>query len=352
MSSATQVTINGAHGEGGSATFRTALVMSCLTQQSVRIFNVRGATRKPGLTPEDLSLLNLLQLVTKAKVSGDELGANDVLFEPTQGPRPVHTAVDIHRIQAGKVPGNVNVIAQSALPVLARAGGLSTIELTGETHTPNSLSFDSFELSTLYSHQMQGLYAYPALQKSGFGYGGKGKILLEVEPSAFNPIVWDRRQELVNFGVRITHTEIPTPIVRELLAKSTTLLAGLGEDPEIEEAECSGSEPGLSVTFFAQYKTGSGSGSSNLIKGTNGSGTITNAWNSFQSWLKIDATVDSFLADQLLVTAALTEGRSVFTTPAVTRRLVSIGSVIKQFLPIHVTVKGREGSPGTVIVER
>ncbi len=352
MSSATHVTINGLHGEGGSATFRTSLVMSALTQQPVRIFNVRGATRKPGLTPEDLTLLNLLQASSRANVLGDELNSAEVIFEPKGAPKPVNQEVDIHQIQSGRVPGNIVVIAQSALPVLARTGRISSLDMYGETHLGNSLGFDAFEKSTIPAQQMQGLYAAPAIEQSGFGFGGRGKIVVEVEPSALNPIRWDRRGDLIRYGAVITHTDAPNPTVREIVAECTQVLQTLGPNSEIEENEIHGTESGISITFYAQFECGSGSGSTTWSKGTSGLATANKAWENFQAWFKTDATVDSYLADQLLTTAAITDGRTVFTTPNISRRLISVASVIKQFLPIHITIKGRENTPGTIIVER
>ncbi|MCH7945038.1 MAG: hypothetical protein IIC73_03365, partial [Armatimonadetes bacterium] len=46
------VVLNGAHGEGGGALLRTAVAMASLTQQPLRLHNVRGSLRKPGVTSE------------------------------------------------------------------------------------------------------------------------------------------------------------------------------------------------------------------------------------------------------------------------------------------------------------
>ena len=79
---------------------------------------------------------------------------------------------------------------------------------------------------------------------------------------------------------------------------------------------------------------------------------VDQAVRNFDEWFSTEATVDLFLADQLLPIAALAEGRTVYTTPKVTRRLVTMAWVIKQFMPVHITIKGGEGYPGTVTVER
>lgn len=79
---------------------------------------------------------------------------------------------------------------------------------------------------------------------------------------------------------------------------------------------------------------------------------VDQAVRNFDEWFSTEATVDSFLADQMLPIAALAEDRTVLTTPRITRRLVTMAWVIKQFVPVHITVKGDEGYSGTVTVER
>lgn len=346
------IVLNGAHGEGGSALFRTAIFGSVLTQQPVKIHHIRGATRKPGVTPEDLTFVEVLRTATNAEVIGDDIGSEEITFAPKRIARAVHLDADIQALMAGRVPGNVVVVAQAVLPILARTGAYSTLNLFGETHNNNALSFDAFERSTLAVHRRQGLYAYPGLVDSGFGYAGRGHISLEIEPSALQPLVWESRGALLNYGAVVTSTEAPNPTVREAIAGAGQLLQTLGNEPDIHTHEVQGKEAGISVTFFAEYETGNGTGSAVWHKGTSGTATVERAWTAFKSWLDSSATVDPYLADQILLTACLTEGRTVYTTPNVTRRLITMAYVIKQFLPIHVTVKGRESTPGTIIVER
>ncbi|MCE9559250.1 MAG: hypothetical protein K8R88_09885 [Armatimonadetes bacterium] len=79
---------------------------------------------------------------------------------------------------------------------------------------------------------------------------------------------------------------------------------------------------------------------------------MNSAFENLLPWLKSEATVDPFLADQLLIPAAFAEEPSIFTTSNVTARLQTMAWVIKEFLPIHITILGREGEPGTIKVSR
>ena len=79
---------------------------------------------------------------------------------------------------------------------------------------------------------------------------------------------------------------------------------------------------------------------------------VQNSFESLLRWMATDATVDPYLADQLLLPACFAEEPSVFKTPRLTKRFLTGVWVVKQFLPIHITVKGKEDGPGTVSIRR
>ena len=69
-------------------------------------------------------------------------------------------------------------------------------------------------------------------------------------------------------------------------------------------------------------------------------------------WMSSSATTDPYLADQILLPLALAETSSTFTVSRLTQRFLTIVWVVKQFLPIHITVRGSENGPGTVTIQR
>ena len=77
--------INGSHGEGGSALLRTAIAVSTLTSQPVRIHDVRGAMRKPGLTAEDLTTVHAFADCCGADLEGAEIQSSELKFRPGGG---------------------------------------------------------------------------------------------------------------------------------------------------------------------------------------------------------------------------------------------------------------------------
>jgi RNA 3'-terminal phosphate cyclase (ATP) len=339
-------------GEGGGALFRTALALSALTQIPLRIHSIRGAMRRKGMTAEDKALLDALEASTAAEVIGGEIDSQDLTFRPKRTPRAIQLKLDVGSYQEGRVPGGALIIASTLVPILARAGAYSSVTIHGETHANNALSYDAFERITTHAWERAGLCCFPVLTSSGFGFGTRGQVSIDVEPSAIEALEWDIRGGLVRIGAVITVTEMAKEASERAAAMVRTKLGDGRIEPEIDIVEVHGREPGLSVTFWAEFESGLGSGSAVHQRGMNLAAVVERAWDSFEAWFSSKATVDPFCADQILLPAILAEGKSSFTTPCITRRLTTMVWVIKQFMPIRLTVLGREGEPGSVTVDR
>lgn len=344
--------LDGSHGEGGGALFRTALAIAALTQQAVRIHNIRGAMRKTGLQAEDLAFVHALAASTRAEVSGDELGHNDLTFSPTRSPRPIQHRLDIGEYEKGGVPGNALIVLEALLPVLCRAGGYSKLIAHGETYNPNTLTFDAFERVSLAAHRRQGLVAFPSQVVAGFGYAARGEVGLEVEPSALHGIEWTTRGKLKEAQAVIAYAELQPTIAERAATETVRLLGMLKLEVEPEIVEVRSRTPGVHVTLMAEFDRGFGVGSAMGQRGVKVENVVGHAFDAFAEWFRSDATVDPFLADQLLLPAVLAGEPTSFTTSRVTQRLITMSWVIKQFLPSHITVLGREGERGAITISR
>lgn len=346
------IVLNGSHGEGGGALLRTALAMAALTQQPTRIHSIRGALRKKGINAEDLTFVQALARSCDAELEGDDLDSETLVFKPKRPARAVTGRFDVQAHMQGRVPGSSLIVLSSLLPTLARSGAYSQVTVFGETHNNNTLGYDAFARSTAPALRQMGLYCYPSLVSTGFGMGGRGEVYCDIEPSALVGVDWRLRGDLVACGAEVTVSEMAPEAGERARVALGQLFAERGLEAEVEVNEVQGREPGLSVTVWAQHETGFGSGSAVLQRGMTVPVTVQRAWQGFLDWYGTNAAVDAFLADQLLLPAVFAEGKTVLTTPQVTRRLITMAWTVKQFLPIKVTIVGREGEPGTLTVER
>ncbi|MBL8048679.1 MAG: hypothetical protein JNJ45_08355 [Chthonomonas sp.] len=348
----TPTILNGSYGEGAGALLRTALLMSAMTRQSVRVHNIRGATRRPGLSSEDLTFTELLAKTCDAELSGAELRSNDLTFAPRRDIHPVHLRASVGDHEKGSVPGNALIILQGLLPALARGGGMSKVILEGETYNPSTLTYDAFEHVTLHLHRQQGVVAFPQLEMAGFGYANYGEVGLEVEPSAFRGIRWDSRGPLVGAGAIIAHSEIQASSIDRGLEALHGHFQSLGIRAEISAQKVNSRSPGVHVTTWVEFERGLGTGQATGQRGVKMETVCQSAISALTNWLDTDATLDPYLADQALLIAALCEEPTTYSTSAVTKRLTTMAWVIKEFLPIHITIMGQEGYGGVVTVKR
>ena len=74
------------------------------------------------------------------------------------------------------------------------------------------------------------------------------------------------------------------------------------------------------------------------------------ACRAFLAFLRTEATVDEYLADQLLLPLALASGPSRFRTPRLTQHLLTNMATIRKFLPVGMRYTGTLGQPGNVEV--
>ncbi|MGE0001447.1 MAG: RNA 3'-terminal phosphate cyclase [Fimbriimonadaceae bacterium] len=341
--------LNGSHGEGGGALLRTVLAMSVLTGRPVIVGSVRGGLRNRGLASEDMMFLDALSSTCDADVVG-ALGDDEVEFYPRRSVRPLRYSFSADAYGSGTV--SACVIAQALLPVLARAGGISTLDLRGSTHGPNTLAFDAIEVATLESHRLQGLFATACLKRAAFFPSVEGHVEIEVEPSVLEPLLWTTRGPLDACGANVTVTGSEKELGGRAADALNDLFQGRGLRPEISISQHREASLEIQVTCWARFENGMGSGTA-VGRSRSGVGQVaTQAFEDLMRWYVTDATVDPFLADQLLLPACLAEGRTEFSTPKVTRRLTTMAWAVRQFMPIRVTVHGTEGGSGRVTIER
>lgn len=341
------VELDGAHGEGGGVIVRTALSMAALTQQGFRIKNLRGGTAYPGLDIEDLVLAKTLANLCEADVAGLELGSETLLFHPKRTPKPLQEPIDFE--PSGRLP-NALIVLSTLMPVLARTGAYSSTACIGETYGARSLSFDYFQKVALYACSKMGLGAFPSLERAGFGRESQGKVSLDVEPSGLTGMDWTQRGRLLECGGLIVASELPAMIAGRGVGHLDRLAHNAGIPLKTTTARVSADRPGIYLTLWAQYERGVAGATAIGQKGTRIETLAQQAFESLLEFMASDAAVDPFVTDQLLIPALFSTGPTTFKTSRLTQRFLTAVWVAKQFAPVHITVRGKEDSPGTVSI--
>lgn len=344
--------LDGAYGEGGGSLIRTALAMSALTQQPLRIESARGAQSRQGLLSEDLTVLRALALSCAAETVGAEVGSTQFSFLPTRAPRALHERLEPVADHENKGHANANVVLSALAPVLARTGGYSTLFAVGETFGRHVLGFDSFAHVTLAAWRKQGLYAFADMPVAGYGLHSRGEVALEIEPSVLQGIEWIDRGSVRSVRGLVTTAELPEPVATRGVEHLVRIGQSSGVPLEAEAVQLRSKTAGVQVTVWAEYDRGLAGFAAYGQRGVRIETIAQQAMDGLLNWQASHATVDDHLADQILLNAVFAEDPSAFRVERLTPRLLTMIWVIKQFAPIHLTVKGSEGKPGTITIRR
>jgi RNA 3'-terminal phosphate cyclase (ATP) len=305
-----------------------------------------------GLTAEDLTIVRAISHACRAEVMGAEIGSNSLSFIPLSPLTGLKERIEICDDDDGPGSGNACVIAQALATPLARSGMLSTLSISGETYGHNILSFDYFKNVTIQAWKRIGLYCELRQSVAGFGRFSRGLIEMEIEPSTFNGIDWENRGRMTSCRALLVYSDLPGSIAERGAEHLAKLAYGAGMELEVETKSVPSKSPGCSITLWAEFENGIGGHSGVGSKGIRIETVVQQAFASFAAWMKSGATADAFLADQILLACCLSKDDCIFTTHRLTKRFLTIAWVIKQFIPIKLTVSGSENEFGRIVIRK
>ena len=341
--------MDGGYGEGGGSVVRTALSVSALTGQPLEIQNVRGGLRRPGISPIDAAIAGGLGAATRAEVSA-RVGDGILRFIPKQQVQPFRDNIDLNELAAGTQPGSAVLALQTIMTPLARSGGMSHISCRGGTHIPFAPTYEYFRSVTLPAMALAGVYGVSSMASAGYPPRGGGVVDLEIEPSALNGFEWSDRGDMVQCKAFVVGSELPDVVLRRGAAHLTNLAKKDALPMDIETVKPSSKSPGAAVTCIAIFENGFAGYQSIGERGKPMESVCEEAYTDLVEWMNGEATVDEFLADQMLVPAAFSGEKCFFKTNRVTPTLTTAAWVIKQFMPAKITILGKDGQPGEVKV--
>ena len=111
-------------------------------------------------------------------------------------------------------------------------------------------------------------------------------------------------------------------------------------------------ETGAYITMWSEFDRGVGGATAMGQKGVRIEAVAQQAFHHWSEFQRSGATFDAYVADQVLATAVVAKGETLFKVPKLTSRFLTMVWVAKQFLPIPITIKGHEDTAGSVHIKR
>jgi RNA 3'-terminal phosphate cyclase (ATP) len=317
------IQIDGSQGEGGGQILRTALALSMITGQAFELINIRAGRKKPGLMRQHLVCVQASQHISQAYVEGAELHSQRLYFAPQ------HVQSGKYQFQIGSA-GSTTLVLQTLLPALLLQNEASELTISGGTHTPLAPTADFIEQCFLPALEKLGIAVEFKLNKAGFFPIGAGEIQIKIQP-------WQHRNKL-NLLVRGT--------LQTTKAFATVL--NLSEKAQIAQRELAALNKRLKLDTQQQFHlNGISQGNTVYVKvehqhhiqlftalgemRKSAEQIANHLAEQVKQYLESNASVDEYLADQLLLPLALGQGGK-FTAQCISEHTRTQVAMIKKFI--------------------
>ena len=299
--------INGAHGEGGGQIVRSAITLSCITNQPIHLENIRKNRKNSGLKPQHLTAIKILQKISNAKVIGNKLGSTELKFIPGE-------IKNSELIEDVKTAGSIALILQVLIPAVSISKKKLSLIVKGGTDVlwSPTMNYTNYVLKEAYSRI--GITFDLKITKRGYFPKGGGEIKLEVYPANVKSINFSKRK-IQKLKLKCTFSKIPISVIKENVKKIEEEIKKNNFEIDVEIKEEEAIDSGASVLIYSIED--------NSIFGVDGLFDKKNQ----KFDLKIEEILDNFfgldknLADMLVVPLSLGSNKTKFEVSEITKHL-------------------------------
>lgn len=321
--------IDGSYGEGGGQILRSAVALSALTGEELRISNIRGKRDRPGLAAQHLAAVRGVASLCDADLSHAEVGSTELAFSPGK------VRGGSHRIDVGTA-GSVTLVLQACLLASMNAGKGTELEVTGGTNVRMSPPVDYYSQVLLPLLSGMDVDVRLELLQRGFYPRGGGKVKATLTPSRPRPLVLEERGPPVEMGGTAFTQDLPDHVAERM--GHAVRKKFLGKELRIRTEHTSGASPGAGIALYAQFKNTVLGADALGERGVPSEKVGEDAALRLQEELDGPGTLDVHAADQLVAYMALADGPSSFIVREVTEHLRTQMWLVQRFLDVRFEV--------------
>jgi RNA 3'-terminal phosphate cyclase (ATP) len=308
--------IDGSEKSGSGTILRSTIALASVLGRPFRMTGIRARRAKPGLRPQHLACVTACAEMCGAEVQGAAVNSMQIVYKPGTKVRGGHYEWNIG------TAGSTTLLASALVPLAMFADTATAITLTGglfQDFAPSAHHMQHVLLPTL---RKMGIDVDLEILQPGYVPAGRGKIRLNLHPvtGPIKPLILSEQGEVRRIGGLALSSRLKTQRVSERMASECKkVLAGMGLAAVIEERHDETSpQPGASLTIWAETENGCLIGSDQAGKRGRTSESIGRyVAKKLKQDLDTGATVDRYLADQLIVYAALAGGTTRYVIPQV-----------------------------------
>ena len=321
--------IDGSYGEGGGQLVRTAVALSAVTGNGIRITNIRKNRPNPGLKQQHLKALETAAKICEARISGLFPGSTELSFAP------VEIKGGEYDIDIGTA-GSITLLLQCIMPALPFAKKKVELTIKGGTDVAWSPTIDYLQNVTFRALKQLGYSSSLTLKEHGYYPKGGGKVSAYFKPCRLRGFNFLKEEEEIKGISHASNLPAHVPL-RQAEAASTRLMEA-GYTSQIETQSFEAFSTGSGITLWTGYIGGSALGERGLPAEKVGK----YAADEIIPELRSGASVDTHLADQLIPYMALA-GNSSYTVRELSLHTATNIWVTEQFLDVKFRIEKKEG---------
>jgi RNA 3'-phosphate cyclase len=329
------IDIDGSYLEGGGQIVRTAIALSAVTSEPVRLYNIRAGRKKPGLKPQHLSGIRAVSKISNAAIEGLSLGSKEVVFTPG-------------RISGGeyvidtKTAGAITLILQVLVPVGIYASSPLKMKIKGGTAVSWSPTILYFKHIFCHFLKMIGVLVFVDIERHGFYPRGGGVVSLEIIQGKLKNLELIHRGKLLKVDViAISSNHLKSARVGERLISG---FRKVFPDANIKIEYVDSFSPGCFVHSNAHFEFGKIGADTLGKRGKRAEDVGLEAALNLRKEIETGAPIDDWMVDQLIPYMALAtylnKLESIIRIPCLTRHAETNIWVVKKFLPVDFKEEG------------
>ena len=312
--------IDGSAKSGSGTIVRYAVALSSLLGEELRITNIRAKRDKPGLRPQHLASVKACAQMCGAHVEGAAVNSREIVYRPGGRIRGGHYHWEIG------TAGSTTLLIMTLLPIALFAEEESVLRISGGLFQDFAPSAHYMQRVLFPTLRKMGIKAELEVVRPGYVPRGGGIIQVRVKPvnGAIKPLKLLKQgkvQEINGFALSSHLRE--QRVSQRMAEECRKVIAEKGYRVRIETLwDETALQAGASLALWAETDSDCLLGSDQAGKRGRSSEDIGRyvARNLLED-LKTGATVDRYLADQLIIYAALAGGTTEYIIPRLTEHV-------------------------------
>jgi len=338
------ISIDASQSTGGGLVLRGALALSVLTGRAVRLTRIRARRTSPGLKLQHLRIIELLARMSHASVSGGTIGSQTLVFEPRRAPR-ADAVIEID------TPGSLTLLLQTLLLPLSFSGRPSRLRLAGVTHAPRSPAYENLAWHWLPQLARAGYGANVNLEVVGFAPKGGGIVHAMIQPVvSVEPLLLVKRGALLRVTGQSVVACLNQSVAERQRRHVISRLNHLDVPVHLVSGTICAAVPGTFIMLLAEYEHSQQCFFALGELGKPPEAVAKEVSDALLACFDGGGAVDSHLAAQLLLPLSFACGESELSTSKISEHMFVTAELIDLFLSGTVSVNGRVGDPGSLIV--